>query len=154
MGSRRRHRIGPGNPVWYHRSACNSHAVSAESEVKNCCARIAAQPSRRAHLSRFPRSSLFYFALVVVLGLVIWFTWQSFQGNQNTSDWSFSTLMNQAAAGNVKEVDIKGTDGVATGLDGRKHNVVLPDCASGAGCTFVDTLSADKTSDGTGVNVK
>ncbi|HAC46436.1 MAG TPA: cell division protein FtsH, partial [Chloroflexi bacterium] len=62
--------------------------------------------------------------------------------------------MNQAATGNVKEVDIKGTDGVATGVDGRKHNVVLPDCASGAGCAFVDTLSADKTSDGTSVNVK
>ncbi len=34
-------------------------------------------------MSRFPRSSLFYFALVVVLGLVFWFTWQSLQGNQN-----------------------------------------------------------------------
>ena len=105
-------------------------------------------------MSRFPRSSLFYFALVVVLGLVLWFTWQSFQGNQSTSDWSFSTLMNQAAAGNVKEVDIKGTDGVATGVDGHKHNVVLPDCASGAGCAFADTLQADKTSDGGSVNVK
>jgi len=105
-------------------------------------------------LTRFPRSSLFYFALVVVLGLVIWFTWQSFQGNQSTSDWSYSNLINQAAAGNVKEVDIKGTDGVAIGVDGHRHNVVLPDCASGSGCAFVDTLTADKTSDGGTVNVK
>src|SRR5229473_1590625 len=62
--------------------------------------------------------------------------------------------MNQAAIGNVKEVDIKGTDGVAIGVDGRRHAVVLPDCASGAGCAFVDTLTADKLPDGTSVNVK
>jgi predicted negative regulator of RcsB-dependent stress response len=37
-------------------------------------------------LSRFPRSSLFYFALVVVLGLVFYFTWQSLQGGQNAND--------------------------------------------------------------------
>src|SRR6476661_109642 len=140
MGSRRRHRIGRGNPVWYHRSACNSRAVSAESEVKNCCARIAAQPSRRAHLSRFPRSSLFYFALVVLLGLVFWFTWQSLQGNQSSSDWTFSTLMSQAQEGNVKSLEINGADGIAVGSDSKKHNVVLPDCSGE--CKFVDDLTA------------
>src|SRR5580765_1393254 len=113
MGSRRRHRIGPGNPVWYHRSACNSHAVSAESEVKNCCARIAAQPSRRAHLSRFPRSSLFYFALVVLLGLVFWFTWQSLQSGQGAGDWHYSQLISQANEGNVKSLEINGNNGIA-----------------------------------------
>jgi len=95
-------------------------------------------------LSRFPRSSLFYFALVVVLGLVIWFTWQSFQGSQSSNDWAFSQLMNQAASGNVKEVDIKGTEGIAIDGNGTKHNVILPDCASGAGCQFADTLATDK----------
>ena len=105
-------------------------------------------------MSRFPRSSLFYFALVVILGLVLWFTWQSFQGNQSASDWSYSQLMNNAEAGQVKSVDIKGTDGVATGVDGRKHNVTLPDCSGGGSCTFSDTLRADKTADGTPVDVK
>ena len=105
-------------------------------------------------MSRFPRSSLFYFALVVVLGLVLWFTWQSFQGNQSSSEWAFSTLMNNAANGTVKEVDIKGTEGVAIGTDGVHHNVTLPDCATGAGCAFTDTLAADKTTDGTSVIVK
>ena len=85
-------------------------------------------------MSRFPRSSLFYFALVVVLGLVLWFTWQSFQGSQNTNEWAFSTLINKAANHEVKEVDIKGTDGVAIDASGTHHNVTLPDCASGAGC--------------------
>ncbi len=104
-------------------------------------------------MSRFPRSSLFYFALVVVLGLVIWFTWQSFQGSQSSSEWAFSTLMNQAAAGYVKEVDIKGTEGIAIGTDNVKHNVILPDC-SGSDCQFTTTLTSDKTSDGQPVIVK
>ncbi len=78
-------------------------------------------------MSRFPRSSLFYFALVVVLGLVFYFTWQSLQGSGNSSDWHFSTLMNNAAQGGVKSLEINGTDGIATDTDGKKHNVVLPD---------------------------
>src|SRR6266850_594289 len=113
MGARDRDGLRPGNPVWYHRSACNRRAVSIQPEVKNRCARIAAQPSRRAHLSRFPRSSLFYFALVVLLGLVFWFTWQSLQGNQSSSDWQYSDLINNAQAGSVKSLEINGTDGIA-----------------------------------------
>jgi len=53
-------------------------------------------------LSRFPRSSLFYFALVVLLGLVFWFTWQSLQGNSGSSDWHYSTLISQADSHQVK----------------------------------------------------
>jgi cell division protease FtsH len=78
-------------------------------------------------LSRFPRSSLFYFALVVVLGLVFWFTWQSLQNGQNANDWHFSQLMSQAAEGNVKSLEINGTDGIAVDPQSHKHNVVLPD---------------------------
>ncbi|GAC1688446.1 MAG: ATP-dependent zinc metalloprotease FtsH [Candidatus Dormibacteraceae bacterium] len=76
-------------------------------------------------MSRFPRSSLFYFALVVVLGLVFWFTWQSLQSGQNASDWHFSTLMNSAS--DVKSLEINGSDGIAIDKSGKKHNVVLPD---------------------------
>jgi cell division protease FtsH len=82
-------------------------------------------------LSRFPRSSLFYFALVVVLGLVFWFTWQSLQSGQNSSDWHFATLMTQAAKSDVKSLEINGADGIAIDSQGRKHNVVLPDPTSG-----------------------
>jgi len=89
-------------------------------------------------LSRFPRSSLFYFALVVVLGLVFWFTWQSIQSGQSATDWDFSTLMNRAADGQVKSVEINGTDGIAVDADGKKHNVVLPDCTGE--CQFVTEL--------------
>jgi cell division protease FtsH len=78
-------------------------------------------------LSRFPRSSLFYFALVVVLGLVFWFTWQSLQNGQSSTDWHFSTLMAQASSGDVKSLEINGTDGIAIDSGGHKHNVVLPD---------------------------
>jgi cell division protease FtsH len=81
-------------------------------------------------LSRFPRSSLFYFALVVVLGLVFWFTWQSLQGNQNANDWTYSDLITNIQESNVKSVDVKGTDAVATDTTGKKHNVTVPDCTS------------------------
>ena len=83
-------------------------------------------------MSRFPRSSLFYFALVVVLGLVFWFTWQSLQSGGNANDWHFSTLMSNAATGGVKSLEINGTDGVATDASGKKHPVVLPDPNGGA----------------------
>ncbi|MGA8922740.1 MAG: ATP-dependent zinc metalloprotease FtsH [Candidatus Dormiibacterota bacterium] len=101
-------------------------------------------------LSRFPRSSLFYFALVVVLGLVFWFTWQSLQSGQNASDWHYATLMNQAASGNVKSLEINGTDGIATDTSDKKHNVVVPDPAAG---TWLATLQADTVSGGGSVDV-
>ncbi|HET7199865.1 MAG TPA: ATP-dependent metallopeptidase FtsH/Yme1/Tma family protein, partial [Burkholderiales bacterium] len=81
-------------------------------------------------MSRLPRSSLFYFALIVVLGLVFWFTWQSLQGNQGASDWSYSKLVNSIQDGTVKSVDIKGTDAVAVDSSGGKHNVTVPDCST------------------------
>ena len=89
-------------------------------------------------MSRFPRSSLFYFALVVVLGLVFWFTWQSIQSGQSANDWDFSTLMNKAADGQVKSLEINGSDGIALDADSHKHNVVLPDCTGD--CQFVTEL--------------
>jgi cell division protease FtsH len=91
-------------------------------------------------VSRFPRSSLFYFALVVILGLIFWFTWSSIQNSQNGTDWNFTQMMNEASAGHVSVVDISGTDGVVTASDGHKHNVVLPDCSGE--CKYMDDLRA------------
>ena len=82
-------------------------------------------------MSRFPRSSLFYFALVVVLGLVFWFTWQSLQSGGSSSDWSYSDLISKADAGQVSALEINGTDGIATESGGKKHNVVVTDCSNG-----------------------
>jgi cell division protease FtsH len=78
-------------------------------------------------LSRFPRSSLFYFALVVVLGLVFWFTWQSVQNGGSSTDWHISYMITQASQNNVKSLEINGTEGTATDAAGRKHNVELGD---------------------------
>jgi cell division protease FtsH len=103
-------------------------------------------------LSRFPRSSLFYFALVVVLGLVFWFTWTSIQNGQNSGDWDFSTLMSQAAAGQVKSVDVNGADGIVVDSNDRKHNVVLPDCTGE--CKYQDELRADPAPGGGTVQLK
>ncbi|HKW71695.1 MAG TPA: ATP-dependent zinc metalloprotease FtsH, partial [Candidatus Dormibacteraeota bacterium] len=82
-------------------------------------------------MSRFPRSSLFYFALVVVLGLIFWFTWSSIQSSQNASDWTYSQLISRADEGQVSDLEINGTDGVATEVGGKKHNVTVTDCSSG-----------------------
>jgi cell division protease FtsH len=103
-------------------------------------------------LSRFPRSSLFYFALVVVLGLIFWFTWSSIQNSQNQGDWDFSTMMSKAADGQVRTVDISGTDGVVTDVDGHKHNVVLPDCSGE--CKYMDDLRTYTVQGGGTVVVK
>jgi len=98
-------------------------------------------------LSRFPRSSLFYFALVVVLGLVFWFTWQSLQGGQTSNDWSYSDLLSGADSHSVRALEINGTDGIATEVGGKKHNVVLPDCSTGCS-QLLTQMQTD------GVNVK
>jgi len=93
-------------------------------------------------LSRFPRSSLFYFALVVVLGLVFYFTWQSLQNGGTSSDWHFSYLISQAQEGNVKILEINGTDGIATDTQGRKHNVVVQD-TTGSPQWLTDLINTD-----------
>src|SRR5437879_6126865 len=98
-------------------------------------------------LSRFPRSSLFYFALVVVLGLIFWFTWSSIQNGQNQTDWTYSQLIDKAQAGQVTDLEINGTDGVASETGGKKHNVQLPDCSSGCSQLLTE-MQTDK------VNVK
>ena len=94
-------------------------------------------------MSRFPRSSLFYFALVVLLGLVFWFTWQSLQGNSGSSDWHYSTLISQADSHQVRSLEINGTDGIAIGVDGKKHNVVLPD-TTGSTAAWLTQLETDQ----------
>ena len=101
-------------------------------------------------MSRFPRSSLFYFALVVVLGLIFWFTWSSIQSSQSQGDWTYTQLIDNAATPNhqVSDLEISGTDGVATEVGGgKKHNVTLPDCSSGCSQLLTE-MQTDK------VNVK
>ena len=93
-------------------------------------------------MSRFPRSILFYFALVVVLGLVFWFTWQSLQNSQNSTDWHFSYLISQAQTGDVKSLEINGTDGIAIDSQGHKHNVVLQD-PTGSPQWLTDLINTD-----------
>jgi len=102
-------------------------------------------------LSRFPRSSLFYFALVVVLGLVFWFTWQSIQGGQSATDWHFSQLISNATNGQVKSLEINGTDAIATDADGKKHNVVIPDASSNP--QWLQAIMADNAPGGGTVDV-
>ena len=76
---------------------------------------------------RVPRSSLFYFALVLVLGVVFWITYQGFESQNKAPDWSYSQLLDKAAQGQVKTLTISGTDGVAEDAQSQKHTVHLPD---------------------------
>ena len=76
---------------------------------------------------RLPRSSLFYFALVLVLGVIFWITWQGIESQNKSSNWSYTELVNKAAEGQVKSLTIKGTDGTVEDTAGVKHAVVLPD---------------------------
>ena len=78
-------------------------------------------------MSRIPRSSLFYFFLIIVLGFVFWFTWQQFEGGTKGGQWSYSQLINNAQAGQVRSVEIKGNTATATAKDGNQHDVNLPD---------------------------
>jgi len=91
-------------------------------------------------LSRIPRSSLFYFLLIIVLGFVFWFTWQQFESGSKGDQWSYSKLINQAQAGQVKTVEIKGADATATARDGTQHDVHLSDSTT-------DALAAELTKD-------
>src|SRR5439155_16247641 len=70
----------------------------------------------------------------------------------NQGDWDFSTMMTQAAEGQVKSVVISGTDGVVVDAQGRKHNVVLPDCSGE--CKYMDDLRSYQAPGGGTVTVK
>jgi cell division protease FtsH len=87
--------------------------------------------------------------LVVVLGLIFWFTWTSIQNGNNGTDWTYTQLLDKADAGQVSNLEINGTDGIATDTTGNqvKHNVTLPDCSTGCN-ELLTQLRADK------VNVK
>jgi len=85
--------------------------------------------------------------LVVVLGLIFWFTWTSIQNSQNQSDWTYTQLIDHAKDHQVSDLEINGTDGIAAETGGKKHNVVLPDCSSGC-----SQLLTEMQTDG--VNVK
>ena len=96
---------------------------------------------------RVPRSSLFYFALVLVLGVIFWITWQGIESQNKSGDWSYSTLLNKASDHQVKSLDVKGTDGVAVDQQGVKHNVHLPD-------TFEVTAAELAKNDGVDVTIE
>src|SRR5262249_59736737 len=61
-------------------------------------------------------------------------------------------MMSKAADGQVRSVDISGTDGVVTDVDGHKHNVVLPDCSGE--CKYMDDLRGYSVQGGGTVQVK
>ena len=92
---------------------------------------------------RVPRSSLFYFALVLVLGVVFWITWQGIESQNNSGNWTYSQLETKASEGGVKSLEIKGTDGVATDQSGGKHTVHLPDTTEATAADLTKNYHVD-----------
>jgi len=76
---------------------------------------------------RVPRSSLFYFALVLVLGVVFWITWQGIESSQKSGTYTYSQLIEGAQKGEVKKLTIKGSSGIVEDAEHRKFDVNLPD---------------------------
>jgi ATP-dependent Zn protease len=98
-------------------------------------------------LSRMPRYSLFIFFLVAVLGIVFWFTWQQVESGSTGDQWSYSTLLNNAQAGKVAKVEIKGSDARVTEREANaQHHVHLPDN------TNHETLASELTRDNVDVS--
>jgi cell division protease FtsH len=98
-------------------------------------------------LTRIPRSSLFYFLLVVVLGIVFYFTWQSIEQGQKSGTWTYSQLITNAEQNKVQSIEINGSGGTITARDGSKYDVTLPD-------TEQTTLANNLQKDGVNVSFK
>ena len=88
---------------------------------------------------RVPRSSLFYFALVLVLGVVFWITWQGIESSQQSGELSYSELVARASKGDIKSLNITGTTGVVEDNTGKKYKVNLPDNTN----TLADELAKE-----------
>jgi ATP-dependent Zn protease len=83
------------------------------------------------------RRSALYLALVVVLGVAFWFTYNSVQTGQS---WTYSQLIVQAQVHHVVKLEITGNQGVAVDDDGVRHPVTLP----GDTTALADQLAAER----------
>jgi len=81
--------------------------------------------------------------ILVVLGVVVYFTWQSIQEGERLRIWSYSQLLDEAQKGQVVTAVIRGQSAIATDRGGQKHVVTL----SGDPSADAKVLQAD------GVNV-
>ncbi len=70
--------------------------------------------------SRFPRSSLLYILIVVVLGLVFFFALQNLERTGETSI-HYSQLLDKASNHEIKSAIIRDGEVIATGTDGKKY---------------------------------
>ena len=96
---------------------------------------------------RVPRSSLFYFALVLILGVVFYITWMGIESSQKSGTLSFAELVQRADKGEIKSLVIKGADGVATDTGGKKYDVHLPDTTETIGLKLITDDHVDVSYD-------
>jgi cell division protease FtsH len=84
-----------------------------------------------------------YAVLAAALVATFWLS-SVFLNQQKNGQWTYSDLVRNAKSGQVKQVDINGTQGTATDKKGAMYDVTLPDQTA----SLADTLSSQ------GVNVR
>ncbi len=92
-------------------------------------------------MTRVPRSSLLYLALVMVLAVVFWMTWQGLQHPTQAGYLSYSQVLRMGSHHELKSVAINGTAVSIVGTNGKHYTSQLSDL--GDPNTLANQLTAD-----------
>jgi cell division protease FtsH len=90
-------------------------------------------------LNRVPRSTLFYFLVMVMIAALIYAVFQGFQTKPSTPSMAYSQMLNLAAQGQIKSATINGSDITVTTKTGKQYDVTGPDSTT----STAQTLTAD-----------
>ena len=84
--------------------------------------------------------------IVVVLGVIVYFTWRSIDEGRSIKTWTYSQLLTEAQAGHVVTLLIDGQTGMATDRTGTRYFVTLP--------ADTNAVAKEMTADGVNVTVR
>jgi len=84
--------------------------------------------------------------IVVVLGVIVYFTWRSIDEGRSIKTWTYSQLLTEAQAGHVVTLLIDGQTGMATDRTGTRYFVALP--------ADTNAVAKEMTADGVNVTVR
>lgn len=90
-------------------------------------------------MNRVPRSTLFYFLVMVMIAALIYAVFQGFQTKPSTPSMAYSQMLNLAAQGQIKSATINGSDITVTTKTGKQYDVTGPDSTT----STAQTLTAD-----------
>ena len=84
--------------------------------------------------------------IVVVLGVIVYFTWRSIDEGRSIKTWTYSQLLTEAQAGHVVTLLIDRQTGMATDRTGTRYFVALP--------ADTNAVAKEMTADGVNVTVR